>query len=100
MTGSPKAIGNILAELMARRGYAQMQSASACAEAWTEAAGELLARHSRATQIKRGVLEVICSNSTMVQEMSFQKAGLLKRLGELLPHDQIRDLRFRVGSIH
>ena len=99
MSGPPKAIGNILAELMARRGYAQVQAATACADAWKQAAGEMLARHSRATQIKRGVLEVICSNSTMVQEMSFQKAGLLKRLGELMPGEPIRDLRFRVGSI-
>jgi predicted nucleic acid-binding Zn ribbon protein len=99
MSGPPKAIGNILAELMARRGYAQVQAASQCTEAWREAAGEVLARHSRATQIRRGVLEVICSNSTMIQEMSFQKAGLLKRLTELLPHDQIRDLKFRVGPI-
>jgi predicted nucleic acid-binding Zn ribbon protein len=99
MSGPPKAIGNILAELMARRGYAQVQAASQCTEAWQQAAGELLARHSRATQIKRGVLEVICSNSTMMQEMSFQKAGLLKRMIELMPGDQIRDLRFRVGSV-
>jgi predicted nucleic acid-binding Zn ribbon protein len=99
MSGAPKAIGNILAELMARRGYAQVQAASQCTEAWREAAGELLSRHSRAVQIKRGVLEVMCSNSTMLQEMSFQKAALLKRLAELLPQDQIRDLKFRVGSI-
>jgi predicted nucleic acid-binding Zn ribbon protein len=99
MSGPPKAIGNILAELMARRGYAQVQAASQCTDAWRQAAGELLARHSRATLIKRGVLEVICSNSTMVQEMSFQKAGLLKRMAELLPGDKIRDLKFRVGPV-
>ena len=44
----PQAIGDILAELMARRGYARVQSGQCCAEAWREAAGEALAARTRA----------------------------------------------------
>ena len=95
----PKAIGNILSELLARRGYARVQSGGNCAAAWSEAAGTAIAASSRVGQIRRGVLEVLVANSTLVQELSFEKARLLARLGELVPEEKIRDLKFRVGVI-
>ena len=88
-----------MAQLMARRGYARVESASACVEAWRAAAGAQLATCTRATQIRRGVLEVWVSNSTMVQELGFQKTALIQRLAELLPEEKIRDLKLRVGPI-
>ncbi len=97
--GKPKPIGDVLAELMARRGYARVQSGGACADAWRQAAGEALASGSRATQVRRGVLEVMVSHSTMVQEIGFQKGALLARLAELLPDEKIRDLKVRVGRV-
>lgn len=97
--GGPRPIGDVLAQLMARRGYARVQSGGACAEAWQQAAGEALAPHSRATQVRRGVLEVLVDHSTLVQELGFQKPQLLARLAQLLPDEQIRDLRIRVGPM-
>ena len=95
----PQRIGDVLSDLLARRGYARVQSGDACASAWSEAAGEALAACTRATQVKRGVLEVLVENSLTVQEIGFQKAALLARLAELLPHEKIRDLKLRVSSI-
>jgi len=95
----PKPIGNILAELLARRGYARVQAGGLSAAAWQAAAGELVSAYTRAGQVRRGVLEVFVSNSTLMQEMSFQKAALLKKLAELAPDENIRDLKFRVGPI-
>jgi hypothetical protein len=97
--GQPRRIGDILSGLMARRGYARMQSGGACADAWREAAGEPLAACSRATQVRRGVLEVLVSNSMMVQEIGFRKSALIGRLADLLPDEKIRDLKLRVGPI-
>jgi predicted nucleic acid-binding Zn ribbon protein len=97
--GQPQRIGEILSELMARRGYARVQSGDACADAWRAAAGQETARHSRATQARRGVLDVLVSNSTMAQEIGFRKADLINRLAELLPDENIRDLKLRVGPI-
>jgi hypothetical protein len=99
-SGYPKRIGDILSQLMARRGYARVQSGDQCAQAWREAAGELLAACSRATQVRRGVLEVLVSNSMMVQEIGFQKSALIQRLAELLPDENIRNLKLRVGPIN
>jgi predicted nucleic acid-binding Zn ribbon protein len=95
----PKRIGSIVADLVARRGYARVISTSTCGKIWVQAAGDQLARFSRAGQVKRGVLEVTVANSIMMQELSFQKNNLVRKLAELLPDENIRDLRFRVGKI-
>jgi len=99
MAQNPKPIGSILSELMARRGYARVQSARAYETAWREAAGELAARYTRVGALRRGTLEVIVMNSTLVQELTFQKPTLLKLLARLLPDERLQDLRFRVGTL-
>lgn len=54
---------------------------------------------ARAGQVRRGVLEVLVANSTVMQELSFEKTRLVARLAELVPEEKIRDLKFRVGTI-
>jgi hypothetical protein len=84
---------------MARRGFARQQSASALEEAWKAAAGELVAQYTRVGQVRRGALEVIAANSTLVQELAFQKPSLVEALARLVPDEAIQDLRLRVGQI-
>jgi len=95
----PQAIGNVLSELMARRGFARVQSAAAYESAWRRAAGPVLAAYSRVGLLRRGTLEVVVAHSALVQELGFQKQSLLRALSELLPDEGITDLRFRVGNI-
>ena len=99
MPKGPESIGDILAQLMARRGFARIRSTEAFQSAWRGAAGGLLAQYTRPGAIRGGRLEVTVANSTLVQELSFQKPALLKALAELLPDEKIRDLRFRVGPV-
>ena len=99
MARGPKPISNILSELMARRGYARVQSARTYDAAWREAAGELVAEYTRVGALRSGTLEVIVDNSTLVQELTFQKPTLLKLLTRLLPYEPLEDLRFRVGTL-
>jgi predicted nucleic acid-binding Zn ribbon protein len=95
----PKPIADVLAQLMARRGYAREQSAAAYGEAWRRAVGEPLSKFTQAGLLKRGALEITVANSVLVQELGYQKAALLAKLCHLLPDKNIRDLRFRVGSV-
>ncbi len=95
----PKKIGDVLAQLITVRGYGRFQAQADLAAAWQAAAGELLSRFSRAGQIRRGRLEVTVTNSTIVQELSFQKQHILAELGRQLPDAKIRDLRFRIGQL-
>lgn len=92
-------IGDVLAQLMARRGFTRVRGASACASAWRKAAGESVARYTRVGPLRRKKLEVTVANSTLVQELSFRKPALLAALARLLPDEPIEDLRFRVGPI-
>jgi predicted nucleic acid-binding Zn ribbon protein len=97
-TREPQRIADVISGLLARRGYARVQSAAASEAAWREAAGHLAAK-TRPGNVKRGVLEVIVLNSTVLQELTFQKKRIVQRLAELLPDEKIRDVRFRVGMI-
>lgn len=99
MKRGPCAIGDVLSEVMARRGFARVQTAAAYDEAWREAAGELAARYSKPGALRRGTLEVIVANSTLMQELGFRKHVLLKTLAGLLPDEKIENIRFRVGGI-
>lgn len=96
---APKKIGTIVADLVNRRGYARVISATTCQEAWVTAAGPAMARFTRVGEIRRGVLEVRVANSTMLQEITFQKVAILDRLKALLPEEKLREVRFRVGPI-
>ena len=95
----PQKIGNILADLLARRGFGRVQSTEAYEQAWRQAAGPLAGPYTRIGALRRGTLEVVVLNSTLVQELTYQKAALLKALNQLLPEQGIRDLRFRLGAI-
>lgn len=95
----PRMIGDVLGELISRRGYARVEAGEAYLAAWHAAAGESIARFTRAGAVKRGMFEVLVANSALVQELTFQKAGLLTRLRQELPQEKIKDLRFKVGRI-
>ncbi len=104
MAKNPQPIGDILAELMARRGYGRVQGAEALESAWAEAAaasplGELATQYTRVGGLRRGILEVAVANSTLVQELAFQEQTLRETLKRLLPDQRIGKIRFRVGPI-
>jgi predicted nucleic acid-binding Zn ribbon protein len=96
----PKKIGDVVAQVINTRGYGRIQAIEKLDAAWQAAAGEALARFSRPGQLKRGVFEITVGNSTIVQELTFQKQQILTALRRELPDTKIRDLRFRVGAIN
>jgi hypothetical protein len=58
-----------------------------------------IARDTCPGNVKRGVLEVLVRNSSISSELAFLKSKIIKTLTKLAPEQQIRDLRFRVGTI-
>ena len=86
-----------MSRLLARTGYAQVLASSVYDKAWEQAAGSPLAQHSRAGNIRRGVLEVMVRNSTVLHELSFIKKEILARLRIELPEPPVQDIRFRVA---
>lgn len=96
---APRPMKDVLSQLLAKRGYAQVQTAATCDIAWREAVGQKLAADTRAGNVRRGVLEVLVRNSVAVQELGFLKVKIVKLLAKSIPEQQIRDLRFRVGTL-
>ena len=96
--GRPKRIDNVLAQVVQRRGYAQVRATGERDEAWQNAVGEL-ASTTRVGALRRGTLEILVGNSLMMQELTFRKEELLKKLQTALPDAGIKQLRFRVGQV-
>jgi predicted nucleic acid-binding Zn ribbon protein len=95
----PRQIGDVLTQLIARRGYARQQSTAALETAWQQAVGQQFAAVTRAGDVRRGTLEVLVSNNLLAQELGFQQDELIARLQKLSPASKINKLRFRIGSI-
>jgi predicted nucleic acid-binding Zn ribbon protein len=95
----PKPMRDVLSQLLAKRGYAQIQTAATCETAWREAVGQKLAADTRTGNVRRGVLEVLVRNPSVSSELGFLKTKIVKMLTQLVPEQKIRDLRFRVGAI-
>ena len=93
-----KKIGEVVAQLLAKKGYGQVQSVATFDAAWRQAAGERFAAQTRCGHVRRGVLEVFAANSAVVQELSFLKSTLLQTLASLAPDQNIKDLKFKVGT--
>ena len=98
-TRGPQQIGIAIAELMARRGYGQVEWREQAWQAWQAAAGEHLASKCCVGHIRRGVVEVTVASSSVLQELAFRKQELLRKIQHSLPRAKIRDLRFRVGEV-
>jgi predicted nucleic acid-binding Zn ribbon protein len=96
---SPQRIADTLSTLMARRGYAQLEATQERESAWKSAVGDPLACHTRVGNIRRGIVEVIVSNSAALQELTFRKAELMGKLATALPDQKIKDVRFRIGTL-
>jgi len=95
----PKPINSVLAQVMQRKGYAQIKAGSEREEAWTEAAGEF-ASATRVGALRRGVLQIEVSDSLQMQELTFRKDKLIRKLQTTLPDAGIKQLKFRVGRIN
>jgi predicted nucleic acid-binding Zn ribbon protein len=96
----PRQIGDVLAQLIARRGYARQQSTAAWESAWRAVVGQKLSTLSRAGSVRRGTLEVTVANNLLAQELGFQKEDFIKRLNASSPDEPITGIRFRVGSVN
>jgi predicted nucleic acid-binding Zn ribbon protein len=96
----PKKIADVIAQLITERGYGRIDASKDLADVWAAAAGDPLATYSRPGKLRRGTLEVTVTNSTIMQEFTFQKQRILAELGRKLPDAKIRELRFRVGTIN
>ena len=95
----PRRPADVLGQLMARKGYTQTQTANELQVTWNEIVGTRWQAKTKVGPIRQGVLEIIVSNSAVNQQLEFKKNKILAELQTQLPKNNLKDLRFRVGSI-
>ena len=94
----PKRIDNVIAQVVQRKGYAQVRATGERDQAWQQAVGEI-ATATRVGALRRGVLEIEVANSLQIQELTFRKEELIRKLQTALPDAGIKQLKFRVGQV-
>ncbi len=97
----PSALGDVLGELFASRGYGRLRAVGALEAAWSEAVGEPACRQTKVAGLKHGVLTITVAHPALLEELAaFRKAELLAALRS---HEdlagRLQDLRFRVGPV-
>ena len=98
-TRGPRKLSDVIADVISRRGYARTMTDSVYMSAWQLATDDILSAASRPGDVRKGVLNITVKNSSVMQELTFQKKKILKVLNQQITDQAIVDLRFRVGNI-
>lgn len=88
-------IRDILPAILSQYGIGRNRPEDDLAEHWETLAGTL-ASQTFVLGLRRGMLEIGVTNSIFIQELTFQKQDILKKLQALYPDGNIRGIRFRV----
>ena len=96
--GRERRIGTIVSQLLSRRGYASVGSEEQFGASVASAVGSQLGGSFRVGMVRRGVLQIFATDSVTMQEMTFQKQRILKRLRNDHPQAKITDVRFRLQT--
>lgn len=93
----PKRAADLVSHIITKRGLAAQQSSRKLQDLWDASVDMEIANNTIVGSIKRGQLEVVVSNSSMLQALSFQKHDILKKIQSQMA--DIKNLRFRIGRI-
>ncbi|MEM6471401.1 MAG: DUF721 domain-containing protein [Planctomycetota bacterium] len=97
--GHLQSVGSLVGKLLARRGYASVAEQDQFQQAIMQAVGESLGAELKVGKLNRGVLKVFAPDSVTVQELVFQKRQILKAIGEFVPDNRVKDVRFAVLTV-
>jgi len=92
-------IGTIISQLMSRRGYASVAAENAMMQSIAGSVGPALAGSITVGKLSRGVLQIYAVDSVVMQELTFQKRQIIKRLAKDHPQAKITDVRFRLQTL-
>ena len=95
----PRKSSDLIAKLMARKGYGQQQAARELDEIWNAIADPAWRDQTRVGLIRRGKLEIIVQTSGLHQRLDFERQRLVMELNQKLPRQPIQDIRFRIGNV-
>jgi len=91
---NPKAISEILSGVLSGRGFDKKIRQYSIFEAWGEIVGPTISKHSRPAKMQGDTLIVEAKSATWVQELTFMKSMILKKINEISANSGISDIRF------
>lgn len=94
----PVPLKNVVSDLLQQRGHAQLISVVERQEAWRELVESRFRETTVPGRLYRGVLHILVTDSIVMQELSFERATLLRELQRRLPDHAITKLQFRVDA--
>jgi hypothetical protein len=97
MSDSVRRMGDVVSQLLARRGYAQIQASQELEAIVRESLDPRLAGQIRIGRLRAGTLELVVRDSVVLQELSFQQATLLAHLQSKLTTTKLKRLRLLIG---
>jgi predicted nucleic acid-binding Zn ribbon protein len=89
-----KPLASILPGLMRELGLEEQARGWRAVTDWPALAGERIARRTRATGFRDGVLTVEVEGSAWMHELGFLARDLVRRVNEHLGADVVREIRF------
>lgn len=87
---SPPALGELVESFKSRRGWEARLRGARIHTAWTEIAGEELARHVSPVRLAGGVLVVSAESPAWATQVQYLAAQLLERANEVLGEGEVR----------
>lgn len=92
----PVRIGDLLGALLAKYGYADLESRKALEAAWQGAADDKTRKHTRLGSLRRGTLEILVDNAPLLQELEgFRKDELTAAMRLALRTKKFERIKFR-----
>ena len=95
----PEHIGSILKQLFQDQKWENNIEASLPLLRWQEIVGSQLAKQTQPESLKDGVLQVRVENSVWLNHLRFLGEELRQKLNQELPSLEIKELRFRQGTL-
>jgi predicted nucleic acid-binding Zn ribbon protein len=91
MSKRPRTIGEVLGELLHQYGLMERVKEFDAVNCWVEVAGEQIASHTKARDVRDGALIIEVENSAWRNELYYLKAELIeqinKKIGKKVIHD-------------
>ena len=93
--GRPVQLGQLLGNLVRKRGLAEQSSRSELEDIWRTSADERVASKSYVKRLKSGVLEIGVTNGAILEELTcYLKHELLPAIQQKHPEPPITSLKF------
>jgi len=91
-------MGTLVSQVMAQRGYGQRSTGDQLQNVVSGAVSPHLRSSLRVGNLRSGVLYIYASDSVTLQQLTFEKRTILRRLQAEMPGSCIADLRLRVQT--